>query len=399
MFRRLVLTIIIVACASVVSLPARDLSALTDKGYEALHNFAKALHYIEENYAKEVDEEKLVQGAIQGMLDTLDPHSVYMSPEFYRELQVDTKGRFDGIGIEVSIRGGILTIVSPISGTPGDQAGLQSGDRIVKINGKSTNGLNLTESVKLMRGKRGSKVTLSVIRGDLDKPIDVMVTRQIIKVPSVKHKLVGDEYGYVHIVNFQQGTDRAVTKAIKDINKQLGKDQDIKGLILDLRKNPGGLLSQAISVSDLFLSKGTIVSTQNRGKEIDRNEAHEKDTQPDYPMVVLIDGGSASASEIVAGALHDNKRAVLIGEKSFGKGSVQTVIDLDDGSGLKLTIAHYLTPSGLMIHNQGIEPDIKVPSRPPVNKTDSEEMKEDKQKVDHQFERAVDYLKNYKMHP
>jgi carboxyl-terminal processing protease len=366
--------------------------ALSDKGYEALHNFAKVLHYIEENYVTEIDEQAMINGAINGMLDTLDTHSLYMTPEFYRELQVDTKGRFDGVGIEVSVRGGVLTIVSPIAGTPADEAGLRAGDRIVKINGKPTGGIKLAEAIKLMRGKRGSKVTLSVLRGDADAPIDFTITRQIIKVPSVKYELLGD-IGHINIVNFQQDTERALSKAIKDLNKKLGKDRRISAIILDLRKNPGGLLNQAIAVSDVFLSKGTIVSTESRGREIERVEAHEKDTEFNYPMVVLIDGGSASASEIVAGALKDNGRATLLGEQTFGKGSVQTVIDLDDGSGLKLTIAYYHTPSGKIIHNIGIEPNIKVPHHEPENENDSPEEKARKKSVDYQLEMAVDYLK------
>lgn len=377
--------------------------ALTDKGYQSLHTFSKVLHYIENNYAESVDDVELIQGAIQGMLGTLDPHSVYMSPEIYRELKVDTRGRFDGIGIEVAVRKGSLVVVSPIKGTPADDAGIKAGDRIVKINGKATIGLNLSEAVSRMRGKRGSKVTLTLRRDGVKNPFDVTVTRRIIKVPSIKAELLDGKYGYVSVINFQQGMSRALEKAIRELNKKVGNEGQIEGLILDLRKNPGGLLDQAVDMSDLFLKSGTIVSTESRGKEIDRREAHEKDTLPDYPMVVLVDGGSASASEIVAGALQDNKRAVIMGTTTFGKGSVQTVIDLDDGSGLKLTIARYLTPNGRIIQDLGIKPDVEVPEKPPGPKEEEGEEElmdvidvKDKKietKVDYQLEKALEYMR------
>jgi len=229
--------------------------------------------------------------------------------------------------------------------------------------------------------------------------VDVTVTRQVIKVPSVKAELYDDKYGYVSVINFQQGTARSLEKSIKRMNKELrfntkNKDAEIEGLIVDLRKNPGGLLDQAAAVSDLFLSKGTIVSTETRGKEIDRRFAHIDGTQPDYPILILVDGGSASASEIVAGALQDNKRAVVMGTKSFGKGSVQTVIDLDDGSGLKLTIARYLTPNGRIIQDQGIKPDIEVPVKPPSAKKEGEDEKVSGAPVDYQLERALEYMRS-----
>jgi carboxyl-terminal processing protease len=381
-----------VVAAAVSLSTAGRLYALSDKGYEALHNFAKILHYIEDNYSTEVDDVKLMQGAVKGMLATLDPHSVYMSPEIYRELKVDTKGRFDGIGIEVSVKGGVLTVVSPIRDTPADLAGIQTGDRIVKINGKATSGLDLSEAVSLMRGKRGSKVTLTLAREGKKNTFEVSVVRQVIKVPSVKWRLIDKKYGYVSVINFQQGTAKAISKAIKELNREIGKDGQIEGLILDLRKNPGGLLDQAVAVSDLFLESGTIVSTVTRDKEVDREEAHGEGTEPDYPMVILVDGGSASASEIVAGALQDNKRAILLGTQTFGKGSVQTVIDLDDGAGLKLTIAHYLTPSGRMIQDHGIKPDVEVPAHEKTLENDNEEVILRKKKDDYQLDKAVEYL-------
>jgi len=395
---RVLVRISIVVAFIVWMIPSSS-SALTDEGYKSLHTFSKVLHYIEDNYAGEVNEEELIQGAIRGMLATLDPHSVYMSPEIYRELKVDTRGRFDGIGIEVTVRKGSLMVVSPIKGTPADKAGIHAGDRIMRINGKTTTGLDLSEAVSLMRGKRGSRVNLGLMREGEKGLVDVTVTRQVIKVPSVKAELYDDKYGYVSVINFQQGTARSLEKSIKRMNKELrfntkNKDAEIEGLIVDLRKNPGGLLDQAAAVSDLFLSKGTIVSTETRGKEIDRRFAHIDGTQPDYPILILVDGGSASASEIVAGALQDNKRAVVMGTKSFGKGSVQTVIDLDDGSGLKLTIARYLTPNGRIIQDQGIKPDIEVPVKPPSAKKEGEDEKVSGAPVDYQLERALEYMRS-----
>ncbi len=379
-------------------------SALTDKGYRSLHNFSKVLHYIEENYVTEVDEEKLIQGAVRGMVDTLDPHSVYMSPEINKELKVDTSGRFDGVGIEVAVKDGVLTVVAPIKDSPADRAGIQTGDRIIKINGDSTKGMNLGEAVTKMRGRRGSRVTLTIAREGEKAPIEVSVTRQIINVPSVSAEALGDGLVYASVSSFQTGTARALEKALKE----LAKKEPIRGLVLDLRKNPGGLLEQAVAMSDTFLERGIIVTTESRGQEIDRRDAHAEDTEPDYPIVLLVDEGSASASEIVAGALQENGRAKVLGKKSFGKGSVQTVIDLDDGSGLKLTIAYYKTPKGRIIQDQGIIPDIEVEAKPPKEaklpkEAEPEEAEAEaeaeelplvkKPRVDYQKERAIEELR------
>lgn len=358
MFSRKLLMAAVVVFALAAPMRAQ---ALSEKGFKSLHILTKILYYVEENYVTSVDEQNLIRGAIRGMLGTLDPHTVYMSPEVYHELKVDTSGRFDGIGIEVTLRDGWLTIVSPIKGSPAEEAGVQSGDRIIRINGHPTKDLNLSEAVTMMRGKRGSHVILTIARQGVKNPFDVSITRKIIKVPSVTYRLEDGNIGYAAISSFQQGTTRALEKALKEMEAT----GPLSGLILDLRKNPGGLLEQAVEVSDLFLDHGVIVTTESRGQEIDRREAHGVDTEPDYPMVVLVDGGSASAAEIVAGALQDNKRATVIGTTSFGKGSVQTVIDLDDGSGLKITIARYLTPSGRVIQDQGIKPDIVVSAKPP----------------------------------
>jgi len=387
------------------ALLCRDAHALSDKGYKALHNFSKVLHYIEENYVSEVDEEALLQGAVQGMVSTLDPHSVYMSPEINRELKVDTSGRFDGVGIEVGVRKGRLVVVAPIRDSPAARAGIRAGDRIVKINGTATKDINLSEAVMKMRGRRGSRVTLTLAREGEKRPFNVTITRQIINVPSVGYELLGDGIAYASISSFQSGTARSLAKALKGMSKA----EPIRGLVLDLRHNPGGLLEQAVEVSDLFLDEGLIVTTDNRGKEVDRREAFPEGTQPDYPIAVLIDGGSASAAEIVAGALKDSGRATVIGTTSFGKGSVQTVIDLDDGAGLKITIAYYRTPSGRLIHEQGVVPDMVVEAEPPKAREaeaeaeiEAEAGEEETEgapeavepKVDLQLERAIEFLKS-----
>lgn len=389
MLRYLKTVTLAVLALAVVVLWCADASALSDKGYKALHNFSKVLHFIEENYVSEVDDQKLLQGAVQGMVSTLDSHSVYMSPEINRELKVDTSGRFDGVGIEVGIRDGYLVVVAPIKDSPAARAGIRAGDKIVRINGKATKDMNLGEAVTKMRGRRGSKATLTIVR-DGAKPFNVSITRQIINVPSVSSELLPGGIGYISISSFQQDTSKSVNKALE----RMSEKEPLRAVILDLRHNPGGLLEQAVEVSDLFLSEGVIVTTDNKGKEVDRREAHPEGTQPDYPMIVLLDEGSASAAEIVAGALKDNGRAKVMGKKSFGKGSVQTVIDLDDGAGLKITVAYYRTPSGRIIHDQGIMPDMEVEAKPPKVKVEGEDgVKEiDAPKIDYQKRRAIDYL-------
>ncbi len=330
--------------------------SLTKNGYEELRRFAKVLHYIEDNYVTPIDENKLIQGAMKGMLDTLDVHSVYLPPEIHGELKVDTRGRFDGIGIEVSIRNGTLIIVSPIQGAPAAEAGVLAGDRILKIDDMAVTGLNLGEAVSKLRGKRGSRIKLNLRRKGEKNSFDINVTRRVIRVSSVKTKLYDDNIAYVRIVNFQQNAAKMLRKSLE----KMTSDAPINGLILDLRHNPGGLLDQAVQMVDLFISKGTIVSQKHRDKIIDRQVAHQKGTQLNYPMVVLVDEGSASASEIVAAALQDHRRATIMGTTTFGKGSVQVVMDLGSKAGLKLTIAHYITPSGRVIQGKGIEPDIIV---------------------------------------
>lgn len=355
--------------------------ALSEKGYEYLHSFAEVLHQVEENYVEDVDEKKLMTGAIRGMLMTLDPHTMYMPPEVYKELKVEAVGRFGGVGVEVTIKKGWLTVVSPIEGSPSAAAGIKPDDRIVRVNGVSTKGINLGEAVTLMRGRVGSKVSLTITREGAKHPIDVHLIRTVIKVPSVTVEDLGDGYVYARISTFQERTAAELTKKLKKYNSS----KEIKGLILDLRNNPGGLLGQSIEVSDMFLDHGVIVSTRSRGKEIAKYDAHATGTLPKFPIVILVNGGSASASEILAGALKDYGRAILIGTQTFGKGSVQSVLELGDGSALKITVAKYYTPSGQSIQGFGIAPHITIKE---------EEEKEGEVTPDKQKEIAIEHLKD-----
>jgi len=326
--------------------------------YEELDLFAKALHFVRENYVVSPDDQELLYGAIQGMLQSLDPHSVFLPPEIYKELQLDTTGRFGGVGIEVTIRDGLLTVITPIEGTPASRAGLRSGDRILRINGKSTRHMTLGDAVKLMRGKRGSKVNLRLARNGRGQPFNVALRREIIRIKSVRGvEELGDGLAYIRISAFQEDTAKSLERALRDLEK---KPDGLHGLILDMRNNPGGLLTEAIEVSDKFLGKGTIVSTKSRGAPKQKRIARQDGTHPDFPIIILVNGGSASAAEIVAGALQDNKRATVLGTTTFGKGSVQTVFEMGDGAALKLTVARYFTPSGRSIQDHGIKPDIIV---------------------------------------
>jgi carboxyl-terminal processing protease len=330
--------------------------------YKKLNIFARVLTYVENNYVEYVDESKLVYGAIKGMMDTLDPHSTFMPPDQYRQMKVETQGEFGGVGIEVEIRGGWITVVAPLEGTPAQKAGLKSGDVIEAIDGKSTRGMRLHEAVRAMRGARGTRVKIKVHRPREKKRLTFDIVRDIIKIVAVSSKTIAPGIGYVRLKRFQERTDRQLKRALS----QLTKDRKMKGMILDLRNNPGGLLDQAVRVADLFLEKGLIVrTTGKRGRMTEEEKAHSKGTFKGFPMVCLVNEGSASAAEIVAGALQDHKRAVVLGTRTFGKGSVQTIIDLEDGSGLKLTIARYYTPNGRSIQEQGIDPDIAVQESAP----------------------------------
>ena len=333
--------------------------------YKNIEIFTEVLRQIEDNYVEPQEPEKLIYGAIKGMVQSLDPHSSFMTKEEHQDLLIETKGSFSGVGIEITIKDNILTVVSPVEGTPAYEAGIKAGDRIIKIDEKPTNDMTLMDAVKLIRGKKGTKVKLTVSREGIDKPIGFTITRDVIPLVSVRHFLLAPKIGYVRISNFQGKT----TEDLSDALDNLEQENDLKGLVLDLRNNPGGLLTQAISVSDLFLDSGLIVSTKGRNPDQDIVEsAHKNGKERYYPIVVLVNGGSASASEIVAGALQDNKRALILGTRTFGKGSVQTILPLSDGSGLRLTTARYYTPSGRSIQLSGIVPDIELEYVPPVEK-------------------------------
>jgi carboxyl-terminal processing protease len=334
----------------------RGITAVEDT-YEKLKVFTEILSLVQSNYVDEVNSRDLIYGAVKGMLDTLDPHSAFMPPDAFKEMQVETQGSFGGLGIEITVKDRMLTVVAPIDGTPAERAGIQPGDRIVKIEGQITKDLTLMDAVRKLRGPKGSKVTISILREGSPEPMDVTLVRETIEVHSVRSKDLGDGMYYVRITSFQEKTSKDLEKALEQAQKA-----GTTALILDLRTDPGGLLNQAVAVSDMFLDKGQlIVYTQGRIKNQDlRFTAEHSNGLPKWPMVVLVNGGSASASEIVAGALQDWKRAVLIGTKTFGKGSVQTVIPLSDGSGLRLTTAKYFTPRGRSIHGIGITPDIVV---------------------------------------
>jgi carboxyl-terminal processing protease len=338
-----------------------SLMAEKEQTYESLKLFSDVLQEIEENYVDEVDAERLIQDAIKGMVDHLDPHSNFMPPEAFDELQDDTKGEFGGIGIVISMKKGVLMVVSPIEGTPAYRAGIMAGDVIVKIDDHTIADLALWECVKKMRGARGEIVVLTIVRqGEADFLV-FSLERDIIPMTSVRSTTLRPGYAYIWVTNFRNNTADEMADALTKLESG---EVPLKGLIMDLRNNPGGLLNQAVEVSDAFLDQGVIVSI--KGRQADHTEIFEARPGPvkrDYPMVVLINGGSASASEIVAGALQDHKRAIILGTTSFGKGSVQTVKPLKDGFGLKYTIARYYTPSGRSIQAQGIRPDIEVTFR------------------------------------
>jgi carboxyl-terminal processing protease len=333
-----------------------EVTAVEDS-YERLKVFTEVLSLIQANYVDETKPRDLIYGGIKGMLETLDPHSSFMPPDIFKEMQVETQGSFGGLGIEIAVKDRQLTVVAPIEGTPADRAGLHPGDRIVKIDGKLTKDMTLMEAVKNLRGPRGTSVTLTILREESPGPFELTLVREIIEVKSVKSKDLGDGIAYIRVSSFQERTGKDLLKAIE----QLGQN-GMSAMVLDLRNNPGGLLNQAVHVTDLFLDKGQlIVYTEGRIKNQDLRFSAEHGAQiPKVPIVVLVNGGSASASEIVAGALQDWKRAVVLGTKTFGKGSVQTVIPLSDGSGLRLTTAKYFTPKGRSIHGTGLLPDIVV---------------------------------------
>ena len=326
--------------------------------YKQLNLFGDVFDRVRADYVEEPDEGKMIEAAINGMLTSLDPHSSYMNAKQYEEMSVQTKGEFGGLGIEVTMESGVIKVVSPIDDTPASKAGIMANDLIVKLDGQDIQGLSLNEAVDKMRGAVNSPITLTIVR-DKKEPFDVKLVRDRIKVQSVKYTIEADDVGYVRISSFTEQTQDGLDKALNEINAKLGGK--VKGYILDLRNNPGGLLDQAISVSDTFLERGEVVSTRGRHEdETQRFSAQRGDAANGKPVVVLINGGSASASEIVAGALQDQKRSTIIGTRSFGKGSVQTIIPLGGQGALRLTTARYYTPAGRSIQAKGIDADIVI---------------------------------------
>ena len=403
---------------------SQKVSALSNSMYEDLKVFTDVLSLIQKDYVEETKSKDLVNGAIKGMLETLDPHSSFMPPNMFKEMQEETKGRFEGLGIEITLREGVLTVVSPIEDTPAFKAGILAGDQILKIDGESTKNFTLMDSVKRLRGPRGTKVTITIMREGLTKPKEFTLVRDVIPVRSVRHELLEKNYGYIRLSQFQEKTDGEFEKAVKALEEE--SKGSLKGLVLDLRNNPGGLLDQAVKISDRFIDSGLIVSVEGR-KEDQKLKfyAHPDGNLARYPLIVLVNGGSASGAEIVAGAIQDHGRGILVGTQTFGKGSVQTIIPLKDGSGLRLTTARYYTPNGRSIQAKGIVPDIVVkPLKPEEEKEvvtpklpaekdlerhlmdvekgapkEKEKLKKEegkeKKPVDNQLERALELLKSW----
>lgn len=333
-----------------------DRTGYASESYEELQIFAEVLSQVKKHYVEETKMKELVQGALRGMLAGLDPHSSFMTSDMFKEMRVETKGEFGGLGIQIGIKNNRLTVIAPIEDTPAFAAGIQAGDTIIKVDDLSTKDLTLMEAVQHMRGPRGTSVTLTVVREGLEEPLVFTITRDIIKIQSVRSKLLEGNLGYIRLTQFQESTAEDLTKALDKL-----VEKDIQGLILDVRNNPGGLLTSAVGVSEQFLDSGRlIVSIKSRNGKKDEYRARFTSKNYEYPMIVLINHGSASASEIVAAAMQDWGKAVVIGTKSFGKGSVQTILPLSDGSGLRLTTAKYYTPKGKSIHSIGVEPDIVI---------------------------------------
>ncbi|MGL1862326.1 MAG: S41 family peptidase [Pseudodesulfovibrio sp.] len=335
--------------------------------FEALKRFSQVLDMVESYYVEPVTRKELIDNSIKGMIEQLDPHSTYLTPEDYKDMQIDTAGKFSGIGIEISLEQGRLIVVSPIEDTPAYKAGLLSGDLILEINDASTQDMTLMDAVKLIRGKKGTTVNLLILHKDTNKPIEVPIVRGTIPIVSVKTQSLEDGYLYLRLTKFHESS----TKNMREKIAEYQKAHTLKGIILDLRNNPGGLLGQAVSVADTFINEGTIVYIQGKDKSSRKDFFASKNAnEVTVPLVTLINAGSASASEIVAGALQDHKRGLIVGERSFGKGSVQTIIPMTDGSGIKLTTALYYTPNGRSIQAKGIEPDLNIPFVAPVKDED-----------------------------
>ncbi len=339
--------------------------AQTRQTYETLKIFSDVMTIIQKNYVDKIDVKKLIYDSIKGMVSNLDPHSSFMPPDTYKELQVETKGSFGGLGIEITMRDEILTVVSPIEDTPAYKAGIKTGDRIIHIGKESTKNMELMDAVKKMRGKPGTKIKITIMRDSFKKPREYEITRDKIKIKSVKSKLIDNKYAYIRLSQFQQNSTMEFNKAIDDFRND---NATIAGIILDMRGNPGGLLDEAVKIADIFLDSGLIVYTEGRIKSQELQFYAEENEIPfNYPAVVLVNGGSASASEIVSGALKDHGRAVIVGTQTFGKGTVQTIFPLNDGSGLRITTSKYYTPSHKSIQETGITPDIIVEDYVPCN--------------------------------
>lgn len=337
-----------------------DRTVLATETYEELKTFTEVLSLVQKHYVEDVKSKDLVYGAIRGMLSTLDPHSAFMPPDVYKEVQVETKGEFGGVGIQIGMKDNRLTVIAPIDGTPAERAGVKAGDFIIKVNEESTKDMTLMDAVQKMRGLKGTKVTLTIQREGAAEPLVFGLVREVIKIESVRSKMLDGNIGYVRLTQFQEQSSKDVANAVRKL-----REQKMQSLILDLRNNPGGLLNSAVEVSEQFVGLNRlIVYIKTREGKKDDYVSHTKEPPDDYPVIVLVNEGSASASEIVAGALQDWGRAVVVGVQTFGKGSVQTILPLGDGSGLRLTTAKYYTPKGRSIHGVGITPDILVKGKP-----------------------------------
>ena len=357
--RALLVLAVLAAGSTMVTLArSQQASAANSEIYRQLDLFGEVLERVRSDYVEKPDDSKLIEAAINGMLMALDPHSSYLNPKHFRDMQVQTRGEFGGLGLEVTMENGVVKVVAPIDDTPASKAGIMSGDLITALDKEQLQGLTLQEAVEKMRGPVNAPITLTIVRKGVDDPFDVKMIRDVIHIKPVKYN-TEDDVGYIHITSFNEQTTADLQKAVKDLKKEIGPK--LKGYIIDLRNNPGGLLDQAISVSDAFLDEGAIVLTKGRNlEETQRSNARPGDITDGHKLVVLINGGSASASEIVAGALQDHHRAIIVGTRSFGKGSVQTIIPLGSNGALRLTTARYYTPSGRSIQAKGIEPEVVV---------------------------------------
>ena len=394
-FTRLMIVMVLVGLPAQMLYAEESIEESKPNTYDKLKVFSEVLSLIESNYVESVGSDALINGAIRGMVKALDPHTSYLPPVSYKEMQVETTGKFGGLGIEISIRDGVLTVISPIEETPAFEVGIKAGDKIIKIEEESTLDMTLQDAVSRLRGETGSPVTITIFRDSFKAPKEFTIVRAIIKVRSVVHKLYKKDIGYIKIRSFSKNTSLDLDKALDELEKK-----EISKLILDLRNNPGGLLNQAVEVTDRFLNReNLIVYTKGRSDEQNmRFTSHDKVAGVSYPLIILVNSGSASASEIVAGALQDLNRAIILGTPTFGKGSVQTIIPLSDGSALRLTTARYYTPSGRVIQENGIEPDIIIERKTPEElEEDDEKEKEPEEKIRlRRFLREKDLKKHLK---